>query len=441
RVLGHPEWQADLTALAVYWVAAGVLAVGTIRFRWHWRVTSLAICLLDMPWVFWLQRASLPHSPSPSSVAGFTLGLFVVLVIVVSGALEGWQIAVACTVATSLEVALQRLSGVGVGTQAASAVTLAVAGAACLYSQDRAQGLLRGLVATLVEHRESAKQLLEAEVSFRTLIEALPDGVAVQRGTEVIYVNPAMAAYLRCENADSLLGRSALSQALTAGQVGGHHTRQQTLSRGDGHTVTAELYSLPLSFGSLPAVLSVTRDLSERKQLQERLLISDRTASVAAPAAGVAHEVKTLKPAPAAGGRILVVDDEPLIGAVVARALSPQHEVVRATRVDDAMSRLRAGEVFDLIFSDVTMPEAGGAELYRDVMALSEAQAAKMIFITGGAFTPEARAFLESIPNEQLIKPFDLASLVTLVQRRLGTANAPVPSPSTKLAIHLETKR
>jgi hypothetical protein len=42
-----------------------------------------------------------------------------------------------------------------------------------------------------------------------------------------------------------------------------------------------------------------------------------------------------------------------------------------------------------------------------------------MIFLTGGAFTPRARAFLDDVPNLRLEKPFELSTLRALVQERL----------------------
>jgi hypothetical protein len=41
--------------------------------------------------------------------------------------------------------------------------------------------------------------------------------------------------------------------------------------------------------------------------------------------------------------------------------------------------------------------------------------------MTGGAFTPKARGFLETVTNERLEKPFDMATLKNLVQDHLLT--------------------
>jgi len=43
-----------------------------------------------------------------------------------------------------------------------------------------------------------------------------------------------------------------------------------------------------------------------------------------------------------------------------------------------------------------------------------------MIFLTGGAFTPEARAFLSEPPKENIEKPFDSPNLRAIVRRYIG---------------------
>jgi hypothetical protein len=40
-----------------------------------------------------------------------------------------------------------------------------------------------------------------------------------------------------------------------------------------------------------------------------------------------------------------------------------------------------------------------------------------MIFVTGGAFTPAAKAFLDSVANERIDKPFEPAAVRALVER------------------------
>ncbi len=43
-----------------------------------------------------------------------------------------------------------------------------------------------------------------------------------------------------------------------------------------------------------------------------------------------------------------------------------------------------------------------------------------MIFVTGGAFTPRAREFLEHVPNPRIEKPVDFQNLRVLMKNLIG---------------------
>jgi PAS domain S-box-containing protein len=135
----------------------------------------------------------------------------------------------------------------------------------------------------------------------------------------------------------------------------------------------------------------------------------------------------SVKPAPPAPpevasprrGRILMVDDEPVILNILSRALGGNHDCVTTTRASEALERLRAGEHFDLILCDLMMPAMDGKELYTELSRFAPEQADKMVFLTGGAFTPTLQAFLSDVSNERISKPFDVAKLKSAVNSRL----------------------
>lgn len=122
-------------------------------------------------------------------------------------------------------------------------------------------------------------------------------------------------------------------------------------------------------------------------------------------------------PAVAAGrrGRILVIDDEAPLGRMFNRVLGGEHELVIHRSAREALDRIRTGERFDIILCDLMMPEVTGMDVHAEVVRLAPEQAARMVFVTGGAFTPRAREFLEGVPNPRLEKPFDPQSLRGLV--------------------------
>ena len=120
-------------------------------------------------------------------------------------------------------------------------------------------------------------------------------------------------------------------------------------------------------------------------------------------AGAVAPSVPTTAPR----ARILVVDDEALVGRAVARILGAEHEVAAVTSGEAALAQLQAGPAFDLVLCDLMMPCLTGMDLFERVRQADPAAAARFVFLTGGAFTDRAREFLARVPNPRLEKPFD----------------------------------
>ncbi|HSN90360.1 MAG TPA: PAS domain S-box protein [Anaeromyxobacteraceae bacterium] len=140
-------------------------------------------------------------------------------------------------------------------------------------------------------------------------------------------------------------------------------------------------------------------------------------ASAATPASAVEAERPALPRA-----RILVVDDEPLVGNVLQRLLGGRHEVVVATRGAEALVLLGAGARFDLLLCDLLMPEMSGMELYEKLAAEFPDQARHTVFMTGGAFTDRARAFAARRQHRVMTKPVDLRELEGILAEHLGVA-------------------
>jgi signal transduction histidine kinase len=114
-------------------------------------------------------------------------------------------------------------------------------------------------------------------------------------------------------------------------------------------------------------------------------------------------------------GRILVIDDEVALGKVVRRMLTPDHEVITLTTATEAFERIASGERFDLILCDLMMPHMSGMDLHAELTRVAADQAQRMVFMTGGAFTPLAREFLDHVANARIEKPFEAQSLRQLV--------------------------
>jgi signal transduction histidine kinase len=113
--------------------------------------------------------------------------------------------------------------------------------------------------------------------------------------------------------------------------------------------------------------------------------------------------------------RLLVVDDDVAIGRALRRTLSTHHHVTAITRGTEVLARVAQGERFDVILLDVMMPDLSGMEVHAELQALAPDQAQRVIFLTGGAFSAAAQAYLDRVPNPKIGKPIESAALLALI--------------------------
>jgi signal transduction histidine kinase len=118
---------------------------------------------------------------------------------------------------------------------------------------------------------------------------------------------------------------------------------------------------------------------------------------------------------------VLVVDDDPVIGSVVRRVLSDEHDVHAAVSVEEALARIaEPGARYDLILCDMHMVHRTGMDLHAALLQKDPALAASLVFMIGGAVAPATREFLARIPNARIEKPFDTHRLRALVRETLA---------------------
>jgi len=115
--------------------------------------------------------------------------------------------------------------------------------------------------------------------------------------------------------------------------------------------------------------------------------------------------------------RILLAEDEAAMRTYLARALeNAGYDVVAVDRGTAALPYLER-EHFDLLLSDIVMPEMDGIELAQRCAEVSPDT--KVIFITGFAAVT-LKASREAPQAKVLSKPFHLRDLVAEVQRVFG---------------------
>jgi PAS domain S-box-containing protein len=146
----------------------------------------------------------------------------------------------------------------------------------------------------------------------------------------------------------------------------------------------------------------------------------------AAPQEAPAEVIRALSLRPEAVYRasVLIVDDDVVLARTLSRVLQGQ-DVAVVTNGREALELLLTGRRFDVILCDLMMPVMTGMELHAKITEELPQLVESMIFITGGAFTPSTRAFLDQVSNECLEKPFDARNIRALVQRAARLRVAP----------------
>jgi CheY-like chemotaxis protein/anti-sigma regulatory factor (Ser/Thr protein kinase) len=116
------------------------------------------------------------------------------------------------------------------------------------------------------------------------------------------------------------------------------------------------------------------------------------------------------------GLRLLIIDDEVSILKVVQRMLQGRFEIVGVASGAEGLERLRS-EAYDLVLCDLMMPSMTGMQLY-DILCREQPEVARsMVFMTGGALSESARAFLGAHESVCITKPFTLEDLLTILGR------------------------
>jgi CheY-like chemotaxis protein len=106
-----------------------------------------------------------------------------------------------------------------------------------------------------------------------------------------------------------------------------------------------------------------------------------------------------------------VIDDDPLVRTSVERMLRGADTVVGFGTAQTALKHLTTDGAFDAILCDLMMPDAMGPDFQAEVTRLDASLSSRFVFMTGGAFTSEARVFLSHSHATCLDKPFTQEAL------------------------------
>jgi len=127
-----------------------------------------------------------------------------------------------------------------------------------------------------------------------------------------------------------------------------------------------------------------------------------------------------MSPEPPLPPRALVVEDELRVAQLVAEVLEAEgYEIDTAANGLLALEKIEA-HAYDLIVSDLRMPELDGRGLYRELERRQPALLSRLLFVSGTTDQPEYRRFLAETAVPVLSKPFALVDLQQVTRRVLA---------------------
>ncbi|MCU0654151.1 MAG: response regulator [Polyangiaceae bacterium] len=116
-------------------------------------------------------------------------------------------------------------------------------------------------------------------------------------------------------------------------------------------------------------------------------------------------------------GHILIIDDEAPVLSLLRRVLEPEFEVKTTVQAEQALGWLQEGQRFDAILCDLMMPACDGISFYRRLFQQGASLRSRVLFLTGGASSPEVQTFLAQVPNPRVKKPFRIQDLREAVRK------------------------
>ena len=203
-ILGDAAWRGNLWLFALYWAAAGAVYVLGARSEKVVRFASLAIPFVDMPMVFLIFWAAMPHRESASGVASFSLGVYVCLVMLAAFSLENRQLRLATAIAIACVVLLQVLAGDSLGAMVGAGMVLSLAAAICVFARSRRMELVSQVAGEQVR-RERLGRYFSPLVAAH--IEEAGDEIAAGTSCEVTVLFSDIRDF------------TAMSEKLTGAQV------------------------------------------------------------------------------------------------------------------------------------------------------------------------------------------------------------------------------
>ncbi len=113
--------------------------------------------------------------------------------------------------------------------------------------------------------------------------------------------------------------------------------------------------------------------------------------------------------------RVLLIDDDPALRRALTRLLRAHHVIVEADGGSGGIAALDSGAGFDAVLCDLMMPDLDGPAVYEHMARTRPDLLDHLAFLSGGAFTPRVRRFLDEVPTQVVEKPASREALLRVI--------------------------
>ncbi len=146
---------------------------------------------------------------------------------------------------------------------------------------------IAALEAAEIEHKQVEEALRKSEEKYRTVVEISPDGIAIAVKGRHVFANESLAKMFGVSGPDELLGKLVMNyihpdyRKIVRDRIEQTKSRalapliEEKMIRADGTIIHTEVAAAPLEYQGGQAILTVIRDITERKRIEEALRESE----------------------------------------------------------------------------------------------------------------------------------------------------------------------
>ena len=173
----------------------------------------------------------------------------------------------------------------GQGDEAVDIEAMKAGAADYLVKGQLSADLLARSIRYAIERSQASQSLRESQERYHRLVELSPDAIIVHTDGHIVFINGAGARLLGAATAEELTGtpiinfvhedyresvRRRIYQSLQE-EIGVPFAEEKFI-RVDGTEIEVEVAAVPFTFQDQPAVQVVARDISRRRQVEEKLI-------------------------------------------------------------------------------------------------------------------------------------------------------------------------